>query len=128
MHVIIFFATNMHQNEWFQVLFFKNFLGRGSPSPLPRPLPPFFLGFRPRFGLRPQVSGASRLCAYDSGFALDSRELRALSSGFALNFQLENMVWPLQNRFLNPPLICIAPIYAKMYQKRQCPGLRSSPR
>ena len=31
-----------------------------SPSPLPRPLPPFFLGFRPRFGLRPQFSGASR--------------------------------------------------------------------
>ena len=30
----------MHQNEWFQVWFFKNFLGRGSPSPLPRPLPP----------------------------------------------------------------------------------------
>ena len=48
-------------NEWFQVWFFKNFLGRGSPSPLPRPLPPFFLGLRPRFGLRPQFSGASRL-------------------------------------------------------------------
>ena len=38
----------------------SNFLGRGSPSPLPRPLPPFFLGLRPRFGLRPQNSGASR--------------------------------------------------------------------
>ena len=50
----------MHQNEWFQVWFFKNFLGRGSPSPLPRPLPPLFLGLRPRFGLRPQFSGASR--------------------------------------------------------------------
>ena len=55
------FASDMHQNEWFQVWFFKNFLGRGSPSPLPRPLPPFFLGLRPRFGLRPQFSGASRL-------------------------------------------------------------------
>ena len=50
----------MHQNEWFQVWYFKNFLGRGSPSPLPRPLPPLFLGLRPRFGLRPQFSGASR--------------------------------------------------------------------
>ena len=50
----------MHQNEWFQVWFFKNFLGRGSPSPLPRPLPPLFLGLRPRYGLRPQFSGASR--------------------------------------------------------------------
>ena len=55
------FASDMHQNEWFRVWFFKNFLGRGSPSPLPRPLPPFFLGLRPRFGLRPQFSGASRL-------------------------------------------------------------------
>ena len=50
----------MHQNERFQDRIFKNFLGRGSPSPLPRPLPPFFLGLRPRFGLRPQNSGASR--------------------------------------------------------------------
>ena len=50
----------MHQNEWFQVWFFKNFLGRGSPSPLPRPLPTLFLGLRPRFGLRPQFSSASR--------------------------------------------------------------------
>ena len=50
----------MHQNEGFQVWFFKNFLRRGSPSPLPRPLPPLFLGLRPRFGLRPQFSGASR--------------------------------------------------------------------
>ena len=35
----------MHQNEWFRVWFFKNFLGRGSPSPLPRPLPRFISGF-----------------------------------------------------------------------------------
>ena len=37
----------------FEVRNSKNFLGRGSPSLLPRPLPPFFLGLRPRFGLRP---------------------------------------------------------------------------
>ena len=35
-------------------------MGRGSPSPLPRPLPPLFLGLHPRFRLRPQFSGASR--------------------------------------------------------------------
>ena len=35
------FASNMHQNAWFQDWFFKKFLGRGSPSPLPRPLPRF---------------------------------------------------------------------------------------
>ena len=41
------------QIELFEVRNSKNFLGRGSPSPLPRPLPPLFLGLRPRFGLRP---------------------------------------------------------------------------
>ena len=51
----------MHQNERFQVWIFKNFLGRGSPSPLPRPLPRYVSGF-----------------ALGSGFALDSRALRAL--------------------------------------------------
>ena len=44
----------------FKFDFSKNFPGRGSPSPLPRPLPPLFLGLRPRFGLRPQFSCASR--------------------------------------------------------------------
>ena len=48
------FSSKMHQNEWFQVRFFKNFLGRGSPSSLPRPRPPFFIG------LRPQFSGVTR--------------------------------------------------------------------
>ena len=51
----------MHQNERFQVWIFKNFLERGSPSPLPRPLPPLCLGLR-----------------LGSGFALDPRALRAL--------------------------------------------------
>ena len=35
----------MHQIAPFHVWIFKNFLGRGSPSPLPRPLPRFFSGF-----------------------------------------------------------------------------------
>ena len=51
----------MHQNEWFQVWFFKKFLGRGSPNPFPRPLSPFFLGLHSRFGLRPQYFGALRI-------------------------------------------------------------------
>ena len=58
--IVLFLASTMHQYERFQARIFTNFLGRGSPSPLPRPLPPFFLGLRPRFGLRPQYSGASR--------------------------------------------------------------------
>ena len=41
------FVSNMHQNEWFQVWFFLNVLGFGSPSPLPR----FFLGLHPWFRL-----------------------------------------------------------------------------
>ena len=95
------FASNMHQNEWFQVRFFKNFLGRGSPSPLPRPLPPFFLGLRPRFGFRPQFSGASRL-----RIGLRPRFSGASRPRFGLRPQLsvENLVWPPQNKFLDPPL------------------------
>ena len=95
------FASNMQQNEWFQVRFFKNFLGRGSPSPLPRPLPPFFLGLRPRFGLRPQFSGASRL-----RIGLRPRFSGASRPRFGLRPQLsvENLVWPPQNKFLDPPL------------------------
>ena len=83
------FASNMHQNQWFQVRFFKNFLGRGSPSPFPRPLPRFFSGFAlgSSFALNSQA-----LCAFDSGFALDFQALRALDSGFALNFRLLNLV------------------------------------
>ena len=81
----------MHQNEWFQVWFFKNFLGRGSPSPLPRPLPRFFSGFALVSGF---ALNSRALRALDSGFALDTRALRALDSGFALNFRLRTLVWP----------------------------------
>ena len=75
----------MHQNEWFQVWFFKNFLGRGSPSPLPRPLSRFFSGFAldSSFALNSRA-----LRALNSGFALETRALRALDSGFALYFRL----------------------------------------
>ena len=59
-------VSSIHQIELFEVRNFKSFLGRGSPSPLPRPLPRSFSGF-----------------ALDSGFALKSRALRALVSGFA---------------------------------------------
>ena len=43
-----------------RIWIFKNFLG-GSPSPLLRPLPLLNLRLRPRFGLRSQFSGVSRL-------------------------------------------------------------------
>ena len=54
------FVSAIHQIARLQVQIFKNCLGRGSPSPLPRPLPPLNLGLCPQFGLRPQFSGASR--------------------------------------------------------------------
>ena len=59
--IVLIFASTMHQNERFQVWIFKIFLGRGSPSLLPRLLPRYVSGF-----------------ALGSGFALDSGALRAL--------------------------------------------------
>ena len=85
----------------FKFDFSKNFLGRGSPSPLPRPLPPIFSGFALGSGF---ALNSRALRALDSGFALDTRALRALDSGFALNFRLGTLVWPPQNKFLDPPL------------------------
>ena len=41
----------IQENDWFEVRNSKKLLGRGSPGPLHRPLPPFFLGFCSRFGL-----------------------------------------------------------------------------
>ena len=62
-------VSNMHQNEIFQIWFFKTFLGRGSPSPSLDPALRFFLC--PRFRLRPQFSYASRFwlgfCPWFSG-------------------------------------------------------------
>ena len=62
-----FFVSTIHQNAWFQVWIFKKFLGRGSPSPLPRP---------PRS---------------IAGFAFDSRALCVLGSGCALNSPLQHV-------------------------------------
>ena len=90
----------MHQNEWFQNWFFKNFLGRGWPNPLPRPLSRFFSGFALGSGF---ALNSRALRALDSGFALDTRALRALDSGFALNFRLGTLVWPPKiNSWIRP--------------------------
>ena len=64
--------------------FSKNFLRRGSPSPLPRSLPRLFSGF-----------------ALGSSFALNSRTLRSLDSGFVLRF------WTPVSKILDPPLFKI---------------------
>ena len=95
-------ASNIYQNEWFQVWLFKNFLGRGSPSP-PQTPPPFFLGLHPRFGLRPQFSGASR-----PRLRLRPRFSGASRPRFGLRPQLSNGdldLAPPQSKFLDPPVL-----------------------
>ena len=63
-HVVIYLkclpqiCTKMND---FKFDFSKIFWGGAHRAPSPDPSPRFFLGLRPRFGLRPQFSGASRL-------------------------------------------------------------------
>ena len=72
----------------FKFDFSKNFWG-GTPSPFPKPLPPFSLGLCSQLGLRSQFMSASNPLL---GFALDCRALLSLDSGFTLNFQLAKLV------------------------------------
>ena len=64
MHVVVYFkclpqiCTKMNG---FKFDFSKNFWGGAHQTPSPDPLPSIFLGLCPRFGLRPQFSGALRL-------------------------------------------------------------------
>ena len=73
----------------------------GSPSPLPRPLPPLFLGLRPRFRLRPQFSGASH-----PRLGLRLRYSGASRPRFGLRPQLSIGDFGLapQSKFLDPPV------------------------
>ena len=89
MHVVIYFkwlpqiCTKM---SGFKFDFSKIFWGGAHRAPSPDPSPRFSSGF-----------------ALGLGFALDSRALRALDSGFALNFRLENLVWPPKiNSWIRP--------------------------
>ena len=79
-------------------LIFQKFSGEGLTEPLPRPLPPLFLGLRPRFGLRPQFSGASR-----PRLKLRPRYSGASRLRFGLRPQLSNGDLGLAP--LDPPLI-----------------------
>ena len=106
------------------LIFQKLFSGRGSPSPVPRPLPPLFLGLRPRFGLRPQFSGASR-----PRLRLRPRYSGASRSRFGLRPQLSigDLGLAPQNKFLDPPLAGL-PILMKHCSSemstRSCRGKR----
>ena len=73
-------------------LIFQKFSGEGLTEPPPQTPPPrFFSGFALGSGF---ALNSRALRALDSGFALDTRALRALDSGFALNFRLGTLVWP----------------------------------
>ena len=85
----------------FKFDFSKIFWGGAHRAPSPDPLPRFFSGFALGSGF---ALNSRALRALDSGFALDTRALRALDSGFALNFRLGTLVWPPQTKFLDPPL------------------------
>ena len=83
-------------------LIFQKFSGEGLTEPPPQtPFPRFFSGFALGSGF---ALNSRALRALDSGFALDTRALCALDSGFARNFRLGTLVWPPQSKFLDPPL------------------------
>ena len=86
----------------FKIDFSKIFWGGAHRAPSPDPSPRFFSGFALGSGF---ALNSRALRALDSGFALDSRALRALDSGFALNFRLGILVWPPQSKFLDLPVI-----------------------
>ena len=75
----------------FKFDFSKIFWGGAHRAPSPDPSPRFFSGFALGSGF---ALNSRALRALDSGFALDTRALRALDSGFALNFRLGILVWP----------------------------------
>ena len=72
-------------------LIFQKFSREGLTEPPPQTHFPFFSRASPSVWASPSNL---RRFAFDSGFTLDSLALRALDSGFALNFRLENVVWP----------------------------------
>ena len=75
----------------FKFDFSKIFWGGAHRAPSPDPSPRFFSGFALGSGF---ALNSRALRALVSGFALDTRALRALDSGFALNFRLGTLVWP----------------------------------
>ena len=88
-YIFQIFGSNMHQNEWFQVWFFKKFWGRAHRAPS-SDSSPVILGLGPRFGLCPQYSGAWRP---------QFRFRPQLSIGEL------GLVWPQKNKFLDTPVI-----------------------
>ena len=138
----------MHQNEWFQVWFFKNFLGRGSPSPLPRPPPPAFSRASPSVQASPSILGrfAPSTRASPSILGRFAPSIRALPS----TFDWGSWFGPPQSEFLDPSvrgwvqkltfwryIICARPLTkihktqtsvpSSFCNTRSCPGFSRSP-
>ena len=76
-------------------LIFQKFSGEGLTEPPPQTPPPVFSRASPSVRASPSILRR---------FAPSTRALRALDSGSALNFWSENLVWPPQNKLLDPPL------------------------
>ena len=88
-------------NECFKFDFSK-FSGEGSPSPLPRPLPRFSRA-SPSVRASPSILGrfAPSTRASPSILGRFAPSIRASPS----TFDLGTLVWPPQNKFLDPPLM-----------------------
>ena len=110
----------------FKFDFSKIFWGGAHRAPSPDPSPRFFSGFA--LGLSFALNSRT-LRALDSGFTLDTRALRALDSGFAHNFRLGILVWPPQNKFLDPSLMPNVPnaLVAEAPLQNPLGSLRCSP-
>ena len=82
------------------LIFQKIFWGGAHGAPSPDPSPRFFLGFALGSGF---ALNSRALRALDAGSALDTRALRTLDLGFALNFRLGTLVWPPKiNSWIRP--------------------------
>ena len=89
----------------FKFDFSKIFWGGAHRAPSPDPSPRFFSGFALGSGF---ALNSRALRALDSGFALDTRALRALDSGFALYCRLATLVWPPKiNSWIRPCFVAL---------------------
>ena len=105
-------------------LIFQKFSGEGLTEPPPQTPPSFFLGLRPRFGLRPQFSGASRpRLGLRPQFSGASRPRFGLSPS---TFDWGSWFGPPQSKFLDPPVVVCA--IGRAGLRKEVGLLRSCPR
>ena len=84
-------------------LIFQKFSGEELTEPPPQTPPPAFSWASPLVWASLSILGRFAPSTRASPSIL-GRFAPGLDSGFALNFRLRTLVWPPQNKFLNPPL------------------------